>query len=673
MSLDYRRKRRTASATLSVTFLLGVAIGFTLCYAILQLGRTEDREAELPAASGEPPMPTIVHLVSDQERPRPAPESEQVTPEPVQVTPEPPPASRPSPPPVWPARHLLIGISGTALDPATTELLRTFRPGGIVLRAENVVDADQTRALVEAVIEAIPWSEEELTPPLIAAAQRGGDENPLRLDEAPAPRDVARLADTQAIRDLARRTARSCRERGVGLLFAPSLDVYAPGIAPEGFDPRTFAADAAVVAAVGLEYLAGLEAGGMAACVVHYPGAGGAVLDDAGLLVVRETDIEKLEAMIRPFDEAVQRDVPAVLVGHVAVPAIEKAEAPIPASCSPKLVRMLLREKRRFAGTIIADDVSRGESVGGRSPEDTVVQALAAGCDAVIVMDASQERLNAICAVVAEATAAGVLQEQELQSSRDRLDALRARIEAYPAPRPGEVVPPPGAEPVKHRVKEGETLSSIATQYGVAVNDLQRWNRLDDPSLIKFGQELTVYVAPKPTEPAPEPAPLPLPEPMETPTEPAPEPPSPETPPETAAPEPPPAPETPPQQASEKAGQAEATIPPPHTQHRVYRVVPGDTLAKIAEQYGVSPEDISRWNKLEGKEPLPGNLLDVYLPLAEGADDTTFEEYRVGPGDTLHGIALRYGVTVPELLKHNKISNPNVLIEGQRIKIPKSP
>jgi len=104
----------------------------------------------------------------------------------------------------------------------------------------------------------------------------------------------------------------------------------------------------------------------------------------------------------------------------------------------------------------------------------------------------------------------------------------------------------------------------------------------------------------------------------------------------------------------------------------VYRVVPGDTLAKIAEQYGVTPEEIARWNKLEGKDPLPGLLLDVYLPMAEDTAETAFEEYRVGPGDTLHSIAMRYGVTVPDLLKHNKIPNPNILVEGQRIKIPKS-
>ena len=744
MSLDYRRKRRTASATLFVTFLLGVAIGFTLCYAVLQVGRPESHGADPLAAADEPAQPTIVHFVSGEDRPNPASEPDTPVPQPPAAqapTEQEPAPPEPPPAPVWPARHLFIGIPGTTLDPATTELLRAFRPGGIVLGAQNVTDAGQTRALVEAILNAVPWTSGQLAPPLIVAAQRGGDENPLRLDEAPSPREAGGLADAQAIRNLAQRTAQLCRERGVDMLLAPPLDVYVPGAAPAECEPRTFAADTARVISASLEYLAGLEAGGVVPCVVHYPGAGGATPDDAGLLVVKETEIEKLEAQILPFDAAGQHNVPAVLVGHIAVPALEGADTLVPASCSRKLVRMLLRDRRRFAGAIIADDVSRPGAAGGRAPEEAAVQALAAGCDAVIVLDAPPERLNAICAAVAESAAAGVLQEQELQASRDRIDVVRAHAGRLSAAKPEEVLPPPGTEPVKHRIKEGETLSSIAAQYGVSVDDLKRWNQVDDPSHIKFGQELTVHVPPKPAEAVPEPpspAPdeTPAPETAETtPAEPAteaapeavpePEPPGeppgahppseaapvpdsaagssvPEAPSEAAEPEPPgeppgahppseaapvpdsaagsSVPEAPPEAAEPEppatteapAEQAQESDPPPNSQRRVYRVVPGDTLAKIAEQYGVTPEEIARWNKLEGKDPLPGLLLDVYLPMAEDTAETAFEEYRVGPGDTLHSIAMRYGVTVPDLLRHNKIPNPDILVEGQRIKIPKS-
>jgi len=709
VSLNYRRKRPTGSATLFVTFMLGMAIGFTLCYAVLQLGRSE-------GAPGPDVQPPTVVLISNGDRPAPEPEPEPAPESQTEPAPEPEPAAPPEQalPPVWPARHLFIGISGTTLDADTADLLRVFRPGGVVLRAENIENADQTRALVAAIRDAASGTED--APPLIAAFQRGGDENPLLLEEAPTPRDLAAVQDAAAIREAARRMAEACRDRDMDLVFAPPLDAYVEGISPPELEARTFAADDATITRVAGECLTGFEEAGVAACAVHYPGLGGAVRDETGLLVVREEDLEALEAMIRPFDEAVQRGVPALLVSHVAVPAIESAVAPIPASCSPKLVRMLLREKRHFGGVLIADDLSRPEALGARAHEVALVETLAAGCDAAILIDATRDRLSAACEAVVAAVAFGTLTEEALRASSDRLDALRARV-----PR---VVAPPGTEAVQHRIAQGDTLSSIATQYGVSIDDLRRWNQIDDPSLIKFGQELTVYV--KPTTGAPEPVVEQPPEPVEAeqveegrpaveaggavPASAGMRPAATEEPPTETAVETPPVPvpeETPPEPveveqveegrpAVEAGGavpasagmrpattevaspattetQAPDTVPSPNTQHRVYRVAPGDTLAGIAEQYGVSTEELARWNTLEGETPLPGTLIDVYLPVAEPSNGTTFEEYRVAPGDTLHNIATRFGTTVPQLLKHNKLSNPNILIEGQRIKIPRSP
>jgi len=41
--------------------------------------------------------------------------------------------------------------------------------------------------------------------------------------------------------------------------------------------------------------------------------------------------------------------------------------------------------------------------------------------------------------------------------------------------------------------------------------------------------------------------------------------------------------------------------------------------------------------------------------------------YTVRPGNTLSGIALRYGTTVNELVRINNIANPNFIRVGQAI------
>lgn len=53
------------------------------------------------------------------------------------------------------------------------------------------------------------------------------------------------------------------------------------------------------------------------------------------------------------------------------------------------------------------------------------------------------------------------------------------------------------------------------------------------------------------------------------------------------------------------------------------------------------------------------------------ATSTTDEIYVVKSGDTLSGIANKYGTTYQELAAYNNISNPNVITVGQKIKIPK--
>ena len=42
-------------------------------------------------------------------------------------------------------------------------------------------------------------------------------------------------------------------------------------------------------------------------------------------------------------------------------------------------------------------------------------------------------------------------------------------------------------------VESGETLSEIAARYGVTVDELQQWNRIEDPDLLRAGQQIVVY------------------------------------------------------------------------------------------------------------------------------------------------------------------------------------
>ncbi|HAW45570.1 MAG TPA: N-acetylmuramoyl-L-alanine amidase AmiB, partial [Sutterella sp.] len=60
---------------------------------------------------------------------------------------------------------------------------------------------------------------------------------------------------------------------------------------------------------------------------------------------------------------------------------------------------------------------------------------------------------------------------------------------------PSAVYEPPKGQYFRHVVRRGETLSRIASRYGVTVRSLRSWNRLSSKSVIRPGQRLRIWLA----------------------------------------------------------------------------------------------------------------------------------------------------------------------------------
>ncbi len=98
----------------------------------------------------------------------------------------------------------------------------------------------------------------------------------------------------------------------------------------------------------------------------------------------------------------------------------------------------------------------------------------------------------------------------------------------------------------------------------------------------------------------------------------------------------------------------------------MYAVQPGDTVESIAAQYGINPKYIT-WNNPNANDLTnlqAGELLRV--PMTDGII------YDVKVGDTLADIAARYGVSVDDIVKFegNHLSNADGLIEDEILFIP---
>jgi LysM repeat protein len=103
----------------------------------------------------------------------------------------------------------------------------------------------------------------------------------------------------------------------------------------------------------------------------------------------------------------------------------------------------------------------------------------------------------------------------------------------------------------------------------------------------------------------------------------------------------------------------------PYRGGNVYVVQPGDTLSAIASSHSISVEDLLRWN--DGLNPdriQVGQEIEI-----RSMRPTRQVTYEVQSGDTLGHIAEEYNVTIDELTNWNRGLNPDRIRVGQSIKI----
>ena len=102
-----------------------------------------------------------------------------------------------------------------------------------------------------------------------------------------------------------------------------------------------------------------------------------------------------------------------------------------------------------------------------------------------------------------------------------------------------------------------------------------------------------------------------------------------------------------------------------------YTVKSGDTLSKIAMEYGTSVGEIAEINKILNINLIyPGQILKIITnSKIHGTESNGLGKtyYTIKSGDTLTSIAFRYRVTVEQLVNWNYIQNPNLIYPGQRI------
>lgn len=123
-------------------------------------------------------------------------------------------------------------------------------------------------------------------------------------------------------------------------------------------------------------------------------------------------------------------------------------------------------------------------------------------------------------------------------------------------------------------------------------------------------------------------------------------------------------------------GATAATPTPPVADLNIHTVKAGETLSGIASKYGIRLEELFRLNpgltpaiKPDQQIKIPAQASKPKLPAPADTVRPTFITYTVVSGETLYSIARNHSCTVDELKKHNPGLDESLQI-GRKIRIP---
>lgn len=197
--------------------------------------------------------------------------------------------------------------------------------------------------------------------------------------------------------------------------------------------------------------------------------------------------------------------------------------------------------------------------------------------------------------------------------------------QAYAALRADQVFSAQRAYWIQYKVSRGDTLGGIARRYGTSVRDIQRANGLSNPRYIRIGQLLKV----------------------------------------------------PPRGVDGGAGRSAAPkLQAAALHHRVRR---GETLSQIAQRYGTNvaalqalngiaqPSQLRAGQTLKLRDEADAGLQQVAYSKPAEAD---YRLHRVRSGETVSGIARRYGLSGAAVSRYNGLSDPDSVRAGTLLKIP---
>ena len=239
------------------------------------------------------------------------------------------------------AQMMMVRAFGRYQNPGSStylDLLKEVRDlgvGGVILFDSDLESIPRLLNRLQAAVDVPLLVASDLERSLAFRVRRGTVSLPYAMA-------IGATRSPAAARFLGEVTAREGRALGIHWAFAPVADVNNNPANPI-INIRSFGEDPGLVSRLTRAFIAGardsdLPLGGLLTTVKHFPGHGDTAIDSHVALPTVTGNRARLDAVeLAPFKAAIEAGVDAIMLGHIAVPALDPSGAP--ATLSPALFR----------------------------------------------------------------------------------------------------------------------------------------------------------------------------------------------------------------------------------------------------------------------------------------------------------------------------------------------
>jgi beta-N-acetylhexosaminidase len=226
--------------------------------------------------------------------------------------------------------------------------------------------------------------------------------------------------------EMGRITAVEALAIGVHVPFAPVLDVNNNPDNPI-INVRSFGEDPGSVAKMGIAFIRGVQANGAVATGKHFPGHGDTEIDSHVALPVIRHDRARMDSVeLRPFQEAIDAGMGAIMTAHISVPSLNGGVREA-STLSPLVLTSVLRDQMRFEGIIFTDAMDMSAISRSHNAGEAAVRAVEAGADVILMPPSVPLAIEGIV----EAVLTGRISEERLDASVMRVLAMKEALRLH--------------------------------------------------------------------------------------------------------------------------------------------------------------------------------------------------------------------------------------------------